>query len=71
MPCCGNLFWLQHTRSDFSPGVFNSYLNGQVALFAYLLCEHSFPLNIFFIFFLDMTETTADLIVMMALGKPS
>ena len=37
----------------------------------YLLCEYSFSLNILLIFILDMTQTTADLIVMVALGKPS
>lgn len=42
-----------------------------MAWFECILCEYSLSFNILFIFILDMTQTTADLIVMVALGKPS
>ena len=49
----------------------SQHLNQKVAWFEYILCEYSPSFNILFIFILNMTRTKADLIVMVALGKPS
>lgn len=42
-----------------------------MAWFECILCEYSLSFNILFIFILGMTQATSDLIVMVALGKPS